>query len=358
MYTKLGGRAPSFCAMAQLLPSAEELSGFDTIDAIVKWSGMPCPAPASFSAVLGRLANLLFAGIPINVFKTMVEGWRVPTATAVLSIAVGAVAKGPSISSGRPAAPTEISCAFLAFQAARLKMGLTFEIDSPPVSAVLTTGVSAPAVPTVKPRTVKMNAVIDQTDETEVPVKTPATMKALSEIYIKKEGGEPDAEEDPTAEQVSCVDQLLQHDLPPTPDNAIFGPYGAAVHRKLKFKGQVFVNGELVTSEISGPPNCFVWKACMAVLRTIFIMLQVGEPKRFDAYIKHIEGLNNTYGNKAWAILYQADIEMRTQEFARIKSRLERKHARNAAFRAICATAVGANVQGPVDPDEFDTAKT
>ena len=89
--------------MAQLLPSAEELSGFDTIDAIVEWSGMPCPAPASFSAVLGQLANLLFAGIPINVFKTMVEGWRVPTTTAVLSVAVGAVAKGPSFSSGRPA---------------------------------------------------------------------------------------------------------------------------------------------------------------------------------------------------------------------------------------------------------------
>ncbi len=100
----------------------------------------------------------------------------VPTATAGLSVAVGAVAKGPSISSGRPATP-EISCAFLAFQAARLKMGLTFEIDSPPVSAVLTTGVSAPAVPTVKPRTVKLNAVIDQTDETEAPVKTPATTK-------------------------------------------------------------------------------------------------------------------------------------------------------------------------------------
>ncbi len=101
-------------------------------------------------------------------------------------------------------------------------------------------------------------ALIDQTDETQVPVRTPATMKALSEIYIKKEGGEPDAEEHPTADPISCVDQLLQHDLPPTPHNAIFGPYGAAVHRQLKFKGQVFVNGELVTSEISGPPNCFV----------------------------------------------------------------------------------------------------
>ncbi len=38
---------------------------------------------------------------------------------------------------------------------------------------------------------------------TEVPVKTPATMRALSEIYIKKEGGEPDAEEGTTAGQVS-----------------------------------------------------------------------------------------------------------------------------------------------------------
>ncbi len=82
MYTKLGGRAPSFCAMAQLLPSAEELSGFDTIDEILEWSGMPSPARASFLAVLGQPANLrIFAGIPINVFKTMVEGWRVPTAT-------------------------------------------------------------------------------------------------------------------------------------------------------------------------------------------------------------------------------------------------------------------------------------
>ena len=121
--------------------------------------------------------------------------------------------------------------------------------------------------------------------------------------------------------------------------------------------GQVFVIGELVTSEISQPPNRFVWKACMAVLRTTFIMLQVSEPKRFDAYIKHIEGLYNTYRNKAWAILYQADIEMRTQEFARIKSRLERKHATNAAFRAIWAAAVGSNVQVPVDPVEFDPAK-
>ncbi len=94
----------------------------------------------------------------------------------------------------------------------------------------------------------------------------------------------------------------------------------------------------------------------MAVLRTIFIMLQVVEPKRFDAYIKHIEGLYNTYGNNAWAILYQADIEMRTQEFARIKSRLERQHAIKAAFRAICASAVGSNVQIPVGPDKFDPA--
>ena len=74
----------------------------------------------------------------------------------------------------------------------------------------------------------------------------------------------------------------------------------------------------------------------MAVLRTTFIMLQVSEPKRFDAYIKHIEGLYNTYRNKAWAILYQAVIEMRTQEFARIKSRLERQHATSGLPRNLC----------------------
>ena len=86
----------------------------------------------------------------------------------------------------------------------------------------------------------------------------------------------------------------------------------------------------------------------MAVLRTVFITLQVVEPNA---------STHTSSTVKAWAIRYQADIEMRTQEFARIKSRLERKHATNAAFRAIWAAAVGSNVQVPVDPVEFDPAK-
>ena len=70
-------------------------------------------------------------------------------------------------------------------------------------------------------------------------------------------------------------------------------------------------------------------------------MLQAVSTKRFENYIKHMDKLSATYGPKARALIYQADVEMRTQEFARVKSRLERKHARNAAFSTICATVAG-----------------
>ncbi len=95
--------------------SAEELSGFDSVAHSKRWSRV--------GAFLLLLLCYLFLLV------------QLPKRPIFL------------IRSSRYS--TEISCAFLAFQAARLKMGLTFEIDSPPVSAVLTTGVSAPAVPIV-----------------------------------------------------------------------------------------------------------------------------------------------------------------------------------------------------------------
>ena len=263
----------------------------------------------------------------------MIGGWRLPPASTRLE-GQGA-ATGGEVTPVVPS-PADISSAYLAFQAARKKMGLPFFLEPPLVPATPTpVANSNPALPAASGPVrlkVKMSEVVNQTMDQEIEVHTASEMSALVDVYVPKVGAEPEPSEDPTAEQVSCIEKLVESELPPSPDLAIFGPYGAAIHRKLRFKGQIFVGNRFITQELSGPPSFFVWKTCMAVLKVIYIFLQTVSPQRVDNYIKHLGFLHPLYGDNAWAVIDQSDVEMRTQEFARIEARLDRKHVRDTAF--------------------------
>ena len=337
--------------MAAMEPTSEELSGFTGISSVIAWSGMSSPVEDSFLSVLGRPPNLrVLASVPVNVFRTMIDGWRLPPLQPSVESSESTGVSQPTMPT-----PTDIATSFLVFQAARLKMGLPFAIDQPALPSPATPRPAAPAAPSAPIKIkMKMNEVINQSMDQEIDVKSSSEMAALTDIYIRKVGAEPDPGEDPTAEQVAGVEKLIENELPPSPDLAIFGPYGAAIHRKLKFRGQIFVNNMFVTQELTGPPNYQVWKACMAVLKIVYIFLETVSPQRFDNYVNFVGSLATVYGDRAWAVIYQADVEMRTQEFARIKARLDRKHHRDIAFRTVCESAAKGPLPIPADPNAYD----
>ena len=65
--------------MASLEPTVEELQSFATVQHVLDWAGLSAGASVSYLTLLGRPATLrVFACIPVEVFKTMIAGWRLP----------------------------------------------------------------------------------------------------------------------------------------------------------------------------------------------------------------------------------------------------------------------------------------
>ena len=59
------------------------------------------------------------------------------------------------------------------------------------------------------------------------------------------------------------------------------------------------------------------------VLKCTFLLLDAVRPERLDRYGEHISSFLNTYGTECWFIIYQADIRMRSEQFERIRRRLQ-----------------------------------
>ena len=309
------------------------------------------PAPAG----IYFLEIYIWGGFVSRLSGDYYNGWRLPPVQPTVGDEPDDAS--PATPSPVTPSPSDIGCAYLAYQAARKKLGLPFSIEPAPPPAPQAAAV-APSVPAVISGPVrlkvKMSEVVNQTMDQEIDVRSASEMSNMVDIYAAKVGAEPLPAEDPTAEQVSCIEKLIESELPPSPDLAIFGPYGAAIHRKLRFKGQIFVGNKFITQELAGPPSYLVWKTCMAVLKVVYIFIQAVSPQRFDNYVNHVGALTTLYGDRAWAIIYQADVEMRTQEFARIKARLDRKHLRDTAFRQIVEGLAVAGTPAPRDPDSFN----
>ena len=313
---------PSSRAMAgSLLPSPSELAGIVDPDSAFMWSGLTKDpgATAQLLQLLGQPANLReLASLNKEVVVTIVEGWKIIPPAVVPSVAIGSLAKASGPSGATGATPVQKVRALLGFQAARLKMGLPFEINDTAISA------AAPAA-TLVPK-IKINQVFDQTIEQEIPGMSPREYDALIDVHVAKLGREPPSGVTPTAEQTKVIEEINSAGLcPAAADFAVFGPHGASIQRKLKFSPQILVNGVWVVQELFGPPSIKMWKACMKVLKVIFILLQLVEPQNIDNYIDYIENLESIYGSRCWGVIYQADVKMRTQEMPRIRARLEKK---------------------------------
>jgi len=116
---------------------------------------------------------------------------------------------------------------------------------------------------------------------------------------------------------------------PPYVDFAVWGPYANRNRRRIVFKGwNMAADGSLHIAEVRGPSNFEEWKACFLIWRTAVIMLDIVTPGAADAYVRHIERLNKTFGSSVWLMLYQTDIRFRAEHSERVRRRAQQIYDR------------------------------
>ena len=95
----------------------------------------------------------------------------------------------------------------------------------------------------------------------------------------------PLAEEEPTVEQLTAVQKVLEGDICPHVDFAVCVPDGNRMMRKLKLQGTTFSSGgSILPIEVIGPPNIVCWSKSYACLRTA--MITVGHARKHDQAVR------------------------------------------------------------------------
>ena len=114
--------------------------------------------------------------------------------------------------------------------------------------------------------------------------------------------------------------------IPPYVDFAIFKPHGSRQFKLNRFEAQVFINGELKTRALTGPPNFEAWQACWEVFRAACVSLEEVSPATLDSYAKGISMLNDLFPAQ-WGVVFCADEIMRAEIWNRLAEELEDKKA-------------------------------
>ena len=130
-------------------------------------------------------------------------------------------------------------------------------------------------------------------------------------MYKRKFGPreEPPEDQEPSNEQLVCLQCVIKGGQVPFVDMAVWGPYGGRLYRKNKLRGSVFKSdGSFGSQEIFGPPDIDAWVACWKVFRCAMIMLDAVDLGVLDKYQDLIVGLHTMYGSSVWLQLYQADV--------------------------------------------------
>eukprot|EP00435_Cladocopium_sp_Y103_P040399 s39_g11.t1 len=167
----------------------------------------------------------------------------------------------------------------------------------------------------------------------------------MYEAYKKKFGDVPSPESEPTSDQLAAVKQLLGSGAAPYIDFSVYGPHGLRLLRRLTFQAiSLNSQGEWQRKELPGPPDHESWAEIYRVVRTTFLLLETMTAERMDAYAEHIRSLSSRFGKHCWDLVYTADVHMRSEQFERIRRRLqsnpEHGYTEASPWNAVLAQAI------------------
>ena len=144
--------------------------------------------------------------------------------------------------------------------------------------------------------------------------------------------------------QLTAIGWLLDNGYVPYVDLALWGPYAGRIFRQLKMRGLVMTgDGEFQHVEIGGPPTFAIWEANWEVAIAGYVSHKAAPLGTLMRYRAKIADLHRRCGEGAWALIYQADLRMRSEHFERLRRRGEEE-------RTAALAAGGTNLFDPSAP--------
>ena len=166
-------------------------------------------------------------------------------------------------------------------------------------------------------RKVKVNQVLDQADEAEVPGLGQGDVDSFFRRLASVRGGPVRDEAEPSADQISALKvRVVDLGLAPYADFALFVSFQHRFNKSIKFLNHVLqADGSFRTVEVSGPPNFDSWISSWRVFENTLLMLTVevsGVTKKIvslsalDEYREAFRELVSVYP-EAWHLLVVAE---------------------------------------------------
>ena len=234
---------------ASILPTASELAGITTLEEARRWAGSRDPAWSAWPTAVGQVPSLrVLANIATSAFKETL---------ALVRIA--------STSGGDPRELSVVEAIQLAlvWRVARQAYGME---DVDPLADLGSGSPSSPAAgasvtspPSAK--RVKAASVIDQLDESDVPLLTQAQLDEAYRHHAEVTGADPPADAEPTGEQIAALKtRVVDRGESPYADFSVLTPYGRRVQKQMKARSWLLQqDGTFRALDVPGPPSFDTW---------------------------------------------------------------------------------------------------
>ena len=183
----------------------------------------------------------------------------------------------------------------------------------------------------VKERVLKMSALLDQSDDSELLPPGAAEVERWTQTYLILMGAHPDETEEPTANQLAALaKRTLMMDSAPYAEFAVWLPFERKTSKNIKCR--VFTplgDGTFLQRELPGPSSYQGWLASWKVFRTACLMLGIASMAALEAYARHIEKLVVQWPH-CWGLIYAADDLMRAERWEKYRRlfKLDSAHGR------------------------------
>ena len=180
-----------------------------------------------------------------------------------------------------------------------------------------------PGVPaTVKDKVLKMSALIDQADDSELIPPTADEVSVWLQNYVNVMWAPPEEEEEPTAAQLAALRKKMQAGGAPYTDFGVWQPYERRATKNQKFRTFVPLgDGSFLQKELPGPSNFQQWLHSWRVFKAAALMLGVISLAALQAYEKHIEKLTSQWP-LVWGLIAKADDTARAEKLDKIKRKV------------------------------------
>ena len=333
-----------------ILATPQELATIVDLDTLRAFSGLDDEPWAAVSLCLGTIPNLrVLAMTPVATLQTAIQ-------TARVTPPVAGLVQPPD----RELSSVEVTQLALTFRGALQKFGLP---DTDPLQTVAQAPMQGgqdqgqgqgqgqgqnqlqQSILTGQRRKVKANTILDQADDGEVTLLPQAKVDESFRQLRAVKGGEPTLDAEPTPDQVSAMtERLIQMDMEPYADFALFTPFGRRFQKQLKLKNWILdADGTYHPVEVPGPKDYDTWHACWRVYANCLLMIvkqvvRMGQSvNKVVMTLAALEKYQESFRKLAvdlpecWHLCAIAEDRCRAEHFQRLRRKLILAHAKGLA---------------------------